>query len=43
MRKRYVVLGLSAVLAVAGAIPAFAGSEATTSATAKKIAKQAKK
>jgi hypothetical protein len=43
MSKRYVVLALAAVLALAVSVPAFAGSEATTSASAKKIAKKALK
>jgi hypothetical protein len=44
--KRYLVLGLGAVLALAVAVPAFGGSSdpsATTSASAKKTAKKALK
>jgi hypothetical protein len=46
MRKRYVVLGLSSLLALAVAVPAFGGASnptATTSITAKKLAKKANK
>jgi hypothetical protein len=46
LRKRYVVLGLSLLLALAIAVPAYSGAAeptATTSASAKKIAKKALK
>ena len=46
MKKRYLVLGLSCILALALAIPALGGPSnplATTSVSAKKLAKQAKK